>query len=208
VSLVFQDFVRYELTARENIAISDHARAGHRSAVSAAARQAGIDGALDELAAGYETMLSRAYEGGADLSVGQWQRVAVARAFFREAPVLILDEPAAALDAVAERRLHERLVELCRSRTVLLISHRFSTTRMADRICVMHAGRITETGTHDELMAQGGRYHDMFRLQAQGYLTEPVAGAPADGARTGQGRTAVPTDRLHTTGARSEGAAP
>ncbi|HYZ98811.1 MAG TPA: ATP-binding cassette domain-containing protein, partial [Acidimicrobiales bacterium] len=184
VSAVFQDFVRYELTARENVAISDHRHADDAATVAAAARRAGIDDVLGELPAGYETMLSRAYDGGTDLSVGQWQRVAVARAFYREAPVLILDEPAAALDAVEEQRLYERLVELCRSRTALLISHRFSTVRMADRICVMHAGRITEAGTHEELMALGGRYHQLFSLQARGYLPDRVDGVRADGVRT------------------------
>ena len=184
VSAVFQDFVRYELTARENVAISDHHRKDDAATVADAARQAGIDQVLGELQAGYETMLSRAYDGGTDLSVGQWQRVAVARAFFREAPVLILDEPAAALDAIEEQRLYERLVELCQSRTVLLVSHRFSTVRMADRVCVMHAGRITEAGTHDELMALEGRYHQLFSLQVRGYLPDRVDGVRADGVVT------------------------
>jgi ATP-binding cassette, subfamily B, bacterial len=175
VAAVFQDFVRYELTARENVAMSDHVRADDLAAVEAAARRAGIDGALERLGSGYETMLSRAYESGADLSVGQWQRVAVARAFFREAPLLILDEPAAALDAIAEQRLYQRLVELCASRSVLLISHRFSTVRLADRICVMHEGRIVEQGTHGELMALAGRYAEMFTVQASGYVQR---GAP------------------------------
>jgi ATP-binding cassette, subfamily B, bacterial len=212
VSAVFQDFVRYELTARENVAISDHVRAGEAASVAAAAQRAGIDGVLDGLTDGYETMLSRAYDGGADLSVGQWQRVAVARAFFREAPVLILDEPAAALDAVEEQRLYERLVELCRSRTVLLISHRFSTVRMADRICVMHDGRITEAGTHGELMALRGRYHELFSLQAQGYLADgrdsvDVARANGagrvDGERTDAAGRVVRAGRVD--GARAEG---
>jgi ATP-binding cassette, subfamily B, bacterial len=170
LAVVFQDFVRYELTARENIAVSDHARAGDLPAVREAARRAGIADALDRLPAGLETMMSRAYEGGATLSVGQWQRVAVARAFFREAPLLVLDEPAAALDALAEQRLYERLVELCSDRSVLLISHRFSTVRLADRIGVMHGGRIIEQGTHEELMERGGRYAELFELQASGFL--------------------------------------
>jgi ATP-binding cassette, subfamily B, bacterial len=170
VAAVFQDFVRYELTARENVAMSDYERIGDEPAVDAAARRAGIDEALLRLARGYDTMMSRAYDDGADLSVGQWQRVALARAFFREAPLLVLDEPAAALDAIAEKRLYERLVELCESRSVLLISHRFSTVRLAHRICVMHEGRIVEEGTHQELMELGGRYAELFRVQASGYL--------------------------------------
>ncbi len=169
LAAVFQDFVRYELSARENIAMSDHTRLDDLDAVRTSARRAGIDDALERLPDGYETMMSRAYEGGADLSVGQWQRVAVARAFFREAPLLILDEPAAALDAVAEQRLYERLVELVQSRSVLLVSHRFSTVRLADRICVVEAGRILEQGTHAELIALDGRYAELFNLQASGY---------------------------------------
>jgi ATP-binding cassette subfamily B protein len=187
VAVVFQDFVRYELTARENVAMSDHSRSDDSLAVATAARRAGIDGALERLSSGYETMMSRAYDGGADLSVGQWQRVAVARAFFREAPLLILDEPAAALDAMAEQRLYERLVELCESRSVLLISHRFSTVRMADRICVMHDGRIVEEGTHGELMAIQGRYAELFHVQASGYL-DTAGNGDRPAAPTGESR--------------------
>jgi ATP-binding cassette subfamily B protein len=170
VAVVFQDFVRYELTGRENIAMSDYERMGDMAAVEEAARRAGIDQVLESLPAGYETMMSRSYEPGAELSVGQWQRLAVARAFFRTAPVLILDEPAAALDAIAEHRLHERVVELCRSRSVLLISHRFSTVRLAQRICVVDGGRVIEQGSHEELMAlPGGRYAELFGIQASAY---------------------------------------
>ncbi len=182
LSVVFQDFVRYELTARENVGISDHPRLEELDAVRAAASLAGIDDALSRLPSDYETMLSRAYEGGGDLSVGQWQRVALARAFFRDAPLLLLDEPAAALDAIEEQRLFERLVALAEGRSVLLISHRFSTVRMADRICVMDGGRITELGTHDQLLALDGRYAQLFRLQARGYLPERPDAANLEGA--------------------------
>lgn len=174
VAAVFQDFVRYELTARENVALSDHGRLDDVPAAREAARSAGIDHVIDRLPSGYETMMSRSYEGGADVSVGQWQRIAVARAFFRDAPVLILDEPAAALDAIAEQELVDRLIELCRERSVLLISHRFSTVRMAHRICMMDAGRIVETGTHDQLMSIGGRYAELFELQARSYRSDPA----------------------------------
>jgi ATP-binding cassette subfamily B protein len=180
IAAVFQDFVRFELTARENIAMSEYARIDDMPGVTAAARRAGIDHALERLPSGYETMMSRSYDGGADLSVGQWQRLAVARAFFREAPLLILDEPAAALDAVAEKRLYERLVELCESRSVLLISHRFSTVRLADRICVLEGGRIAEQGAHEELMELGGRYAELFNLQASSYVGDQARGQPAD----------------------------
>jgi ATP-binding cassette subfamily B protein len=176
VAVVFQDFVRYELTAKENVTIGDHDRSDDRSA-EMAADTAGIGGALRALPRGWDTMLSRSYEGGADLSVGQWQRVAVARAFYRDAPLLILDEPAAALDAIAEHSLHERLVQLCTERSVLVISHRFSTVRMADRICVMEAGRVVEQGTHTELIALRGRYAELFELQASTYLDDPSAAA-------------------------------
>jgi ATP-binding cassette, subfamily B, bacterial len=117
-------------------------------------------------------MLGREFAGGYDLSIGQWQRVALARAFFRDAPLVILDEPTAALDARAESRLFDRLRELLRGRSVLLISHRFSSVRSADRIYVLDEGRVVEHGSHDELMAAGGRYADLFTLQARAYLGE------------------------------------
>jgi ATP-binding cassette, subfamily B, bacterial len=182
LAAVFQDFVRYELTARENIAISDHNRLDDFIGVATAAQRAGIAEVIEGLPVGYETMMSRAYDNGAELSVGQWQRVAVARAFFREAPLLVLDEPAAALDAMAEQRLYERLVELCSTRSVLLVSHRFSTVRMAHRICVVHDGRIVEEGTHEHLMGLGGRYAELFEMQASGFFDRRDAPEPADGA--------------------------
>jgi ATP-binding cassette subfamily B protein len=174
LGVVFQDFQRYEMTARANITISDTARVDDGAGAAAAARRAGIADVVEALPSGYDTMLSRSYEGGADLSVGQWQRIALARAFFRDSPVLILDEPAAALDPFAEQELVGRLHELSRDRTVLLISHRFSTVRLADTILVMAEGRIVESGTHDELMARSGRYADLFSAQAKGYLPDPA----------------------------------
>jgi ATP-binding cassette subfamily B protein len=173
VAVVFQDYQRYELSALENIAISDEGRLDDREAVASAAKRAGVDDIVEELPDGYDTILSRSYEDGADLSVGQWQRIAIARAFFRDAPLLILDEPAAALDPVAERELFERLKELVSNRSVLMISHRFSTVRMADRIFVMADGRIVEQGRHDDLLALNGRYAELFSIQAKGYLPDP-----------------------------------
>ena len=174
LSVVFQDFERYEMTAQANIAISDERRMNDQVAAATAAAYAGIALDIERLPRQYDTMLSRSYEGGADLSVGQWQRIAIARAFFRDSPLLILDEPAAALDALAEQALVERLEELAKGRSTLMISHRFSTVRMADKILVMADGRIVESGTHGELMALGGRYADLFSVQAKGYLPDPA----------------------------------
>ena len=136
-----------------------------------AAVHAGADDFLAKLPAGYETVLGPEFEGGNELSVGQWQRVALARAFFRDAPFIILDEPTAALDARAEHELFESIRTLCRGRSVLLISHRFSSVRSADRIYVLDGGRVAESGSHDELMALGGRYAELFTLQASAYLS-------------------------------------
>ena len=135
-----------------------------------AARQADADTFLSSLPNGYETVLGPEFEGGSDLSVGQWQRVALGRAFFRQAPFVILDEPTAALDPRAEHDLLERIRTLLAGRTVLLISHRFSSVLHADRIYVLHSGGVIEAGTHAELMARDGHYAELFRLQAAAYL--------------------------------------
>ena len=169
VAVIFQDFVRYALSARENIGLGRHESLSDEEGIRRAARTAGADADLERLPEGYETMLGPAFEGGTDLSVGQWQRVALSRALFRDAPFVILDEPTAALDALAEHDLFLRMRELLAERSVLLISHRFASVRMADRIHVMHEGSITESGTHDELVAHGGRYAELFRLQAAPY---------------------------------------
>jgi ATP-binding cassette subfamily B protein len=145
-----------------------------KAAAVTAATYAGIAADIERLPGQYDTVLSRSYDRGADLSVGQWQRIAVARAFFRQSPILILDEPAASLDALAEQALVERLEELVSGRTTLMISHRFSTVRKADKILVMADGRIVESGSHGELMAVRGRYADLFSVQAKGYLPDPA----------------------------------
>ncbi|MGI5414803.1 ABC transporter ATP-binding protein [Actinomadura luteofluorescens] len=174
VAVLFHDFERYLLPASDNIALGRPERAGDREAVERAARAAGADPFLRGLPDGYETLLGPEFAGGTDLSGGQWQRVALARAFFRDAPFVILDEPTATLDARAEHDLFERLRDLLAGRTVLLISHRFSTVRTADHIYVLAGGRIAEHGTHASLMAAGGRYAELFALQAEGYL-DPAA---------------------------------
>jgi ATP-binding cassette subfamily B protein len=175
VAVVFQDFERYLLPARENVGLGRHERIEDLEAIVSAAQRADADDFLARLPEGYETMLGREFAGGFDLSIGQWQRVALARAFFRDAPLVILDEPTAALDARAESRLFARIRDLLEGRSVLLVSHRFSSVRSADRIYVLDRGRVVEQGSHDELMAAGGRYAELFTLQAAAYLGERPA---------------------------------
>jgi ATP-binding cassette, subfamily B, bacterial len=171
IAVIFQDFVRFHLRARDNVGLGRVDAVDDLEGIRDAARHADADAFLSSLPNGYETVLGPQFEGGSDLSVGQWQRVALARAFFREAPFVILDEPTAALDPRAEHDLFERIRALLAGRTVLLISHRFSSVRHADRIYVLDGGRVTETGTHDELMARQGLYAELFRLQAAAFLT-------------------------------------
>jgi ATP-binding cassette subfamily B protein len=168
-AVIFQDFIRYSLPARDNIALGRHERRDDDAAVRAAAAGTGAHDDIVGLPQGYETMLGPAFEGGTDLSLGQWQRLALARVFFRDAPFVILDEPTAALDARAEAQLFEAIRTLLGGRSVLLISHRFSSVRTADRIHVLHDGRIAEAGTHCDLMDAGGRYAELFTLQAAAY---------------------------------------
>jgi len=169
VAVVFQDFMKYYLTAGENIGVGRHERITDQERIAAAARQAGAHDYLAALRDGYATRLGPQYFGGSDLSIGQWQRVALARAFFRDAPFLVLDEPTAALDPRAERDLFDRIRELASGRSVLLISHRFSSVRSADRIYVLSDGEIVEEGTHVQLMERRGPYAEMFTLQASAY---------------------------------------
>ena len=169
VAVIFQDFMRYLLPAHDNIALGNPTRFNDRTGVEDAAREAGIHDTLSALRQGYETILGPSYFGGSDLSGGQWQRMALARLFFRDAPVVILDEPAAALDPRAEVELYESMRRLFVDRGVLLISHRFASTRTADRIYVLRDGRIHEEGDHSELMAAGGYYAELFELQASQY---------------------------------------
>ena len=168
IGVIFQDFMRYEMTARENIAVGriDSAEDG---AVRGAAHKSLADQVIERLPKRYEQLLGLRFEGGVDLSGGEWQKVALARAYIRDAQVVILDEPTASLDARSEYEVFQRFAELTAGKTALLISHRFSTVRMADRIIVLEKGRIAEQGSHRELLSQGGRYSGMFELQAAGY---------------------------------------
>jgi ATP-binding cassette, subfamily B, bacterial len=168
-TVIFQDFARYFLTAEENVAISRIADVGDREAVRRAAALAGADAFLRALPGGYDSLLGPTFVGGSDLSIGQWQRVALARAYFRDAPMLILDEPTASLDPRGEYEIFQQVRRLAEGHTVVLVSHRFSSVRAADRILVLEGGRIVEEGGHDELMARGGLYAELFEIQAQGY---------------------------------------
>jgi ATP-binding cassette subfamily B protein len=167
--VIFQDFMRYEMTARENIAVGRIDYLTDDQRIHAAAEKSLADGVIERLAGGYEQMLGRRFEGGVDLSGGEWQKLALARAYLRDAQVLILDEPTAALDARAEFEVFQRFNELTTGKLALFISHRFSTVRMAERIIVLENGSISEEGSHDQLMARGGTYAGMFELQAASY---------------------------------------
>ena len=169
VGVIFQDFMRYEMTARENIAVGRIEEIGNDARLEAAARKSLANGVFEKLPHGMEQLLGRRFEGGVDLSGGEWQKFALARAYMRDAQVLILDEPTASLDARSEYEVFCRFSELTEGRMAVLISHRFSTVRMADRILVLEGGAIREHGTHDQLIALGGRYAEMFDLQASGY---------------------------------------
>jgi ATP-binding cassette subfamily B protein len=171
MSIIFQDYGQYQMTARENIGLSRTDRMQDDSAVRRAGEHSGAAEVVNELPERYETMLGRLFPGGRQLSGGQWQRLALGRLYFRPASVQIFDEPTAALDAIAEAAMIDRLRDHGRDRITILISHRFSTVRMAERIIVLHAGAVVESGSHHELLAKGGMYATLFNLQARGYIT-------------------------------------
>jgi ATP-binding cassette, subfamily B, bacterial len=171
IGAVFQDFVRYQFTAAENIGLGNPDHVEDRVRIEAAAERGGAAPLIETFPARYDTMLGGWFERGHEISAGQWQKLAIARAFMREdAEVLILDEPTASIDAEAEHELFQRFQSLAADRSAIVISHRFSTVRIADRIAVLHGGRLEELGTHRELVDRGGRYAHLFNLQAQGYL--------------------------------------
>jgi ATP-binding cassette, subfamily B, bacterial len=169
IGVIFQDFMRYEMTARENIAVGKIEELEDLRALEAAANKSLANELIAKLSGHYDQMLGRRFEGGVDLSGGEWQKIALARAYLRNAQLLILDEPTAALDARSEYEVFQRFAELTTGKMALFISHRFSTVRMADRIVVLETGRIAEEGTHELLTRMGGRYAEMFELQAASY---------------------------------------
>ena len=169
MGVIFQDFVKYEMTAAENIAVGRIAEVSNVDRIREAARASGADETLAKLPNGFDQLLGRRFEGGMDLSGGEWQKLAIARAYLRQAGILILDEPTAALDARAEHEIYTRFSDLATDHIVLLISHRFSTVKIAHRILVLDDGTIREEGTHEDLLARRGLYADMFELQAENY---------------------------------------
>jgi ATP-binding cassette subfamily B protein len=169
IGVIFQDFMRYEMTARENIAVGRIDEINNLPLLKTAADKSMADEVIERLPRDYEQMLGRRFESGVDLSGGEWQKIALARAYLRDAQVLILDEPTAALDARSEFEVFQRFAELTAGKSALFISHRFSTVRMADRIVVLENGRIAEDGNHEKLLNLGGRYAEMFEMQAASY---------------------------------------
>lgn len=169
VGVIFQDYMRYDMLAKENIGLGRVELLADQARIEQSARKSLAEEVINRLSGGYDQMLGRRFESGTDLSAGQWQKIALARAYMRDAQVLILDEPTASLDARSEFEVFQRFTDLTRDKMAVLISHRFSTVRMADRILVLENGQIREHGTHEELVALGGRYAELFELQAAGY---------------------------------------
>ena len=169
IGVIFQDFVRYHLPASENIGFGQIEALDRLDRIIESARKSGAHSIIESLPDGYQTMLGRWFHGGHELSVGQWQKIALARAFMRDAEILVLDEPTASLDAETEYEIFRHFQELTDGKMAILISHRFSTVRMADRIVVIQEGRIAEIGTHQELLRREGIYAHLFSMQAEGY---------------------------------------
>lgn len=169
IGALFQDFIRYQFTFKENVIFGDLSKKDDLKAIQEAIKKSGADNYLEDLPKGLDQIVGKTFEEGVDLSGGQWQKLALARAFFRDAPILILDEPTAAIDAKAEYEIFERVQKLQKDKTVIIISHRFSTVRNADRILVLDEGKIVEEGNHKTLMKKKGIYEELFNIQAKGY---------------------------------------
>ncbi|MBM4402418.1 MAG: ABC transporter ATP-binding protein, partial [Candidatus Cloacimonetes bacterium] len=169
MGVIFQDFVAYQNKARENIGFGDIRRLQKLTEIIKAAKKSGADKVIESLPEKYDTLLGKQFEGGHELSWGEWQKIALARGFFRDAQILILDEPTASLDAEAEYNLYKKFAQLAKDRVVVLISHRFSTVRVAEKIYVLDKGKLIEQGTHQQLIKQKGEYARLFTMQAEGY---------------------------------------
>jgi ATP-binding cassette subfamily B protein len=169
IGVIFQDFVRYQMTASRNIAVGKIEELENQERIGKAALQSLANTVIEKLPNQYNQMIGRRFTDGIELSGGEWQKMAIGRAYMRDAQVLVLDEPTAALDARAEYEVFQRFTDLTRGKSAILISHRFSTVRMADRILVLEKGQLKEIGTHEELLVQQGHYAELFELQAQGY---------------------------------------
>lgn len=169
ITMIFQDYIHYQLTARENIWIGDVRMNHDDDRIRSAAQQSGADEIISRLPHGYETVLGNQFDGGVELSIGEWQKIALARAFLRDAQLIILDEPTSAISARVEHDIFQAFRTLLNGRSALLISHRFSTVRMADLIYVLDEGRIVESGSHEELIHLGGQYAHLYEIQAQHY---------------------------------------
>jgi ATP-binding cassette subfamily B protein len=169
IAVVFQDWAAYHVTARDNIWFGDPRAQCNEARIRQAARASGADEVIARLPKGYDTVLGRWFESGEELSMGEWQKIALARAFVRDTQIVVLDEPTSFLDVEAEHEVFTRFRQLADGRTTILISHRLSTVRMADRIYLLEDGRVSESGRHDELMRSGGAYARLFETQAQSY---------------------------------------
>jgi len=169
VGIIFQDYLRYQMTFAQNIAVGNIQEQDNRALIENSAKQSLADVLAEKLPFHYDQMLGKRFSQGVELSGGEWQKVALARAYMKDAQLLILDEPTAALDARAEYEVFQRFAELTKGKSAVLISHRFSTVRMADRILVLEKGQLIEIGSHEELILKKGRYAELFDLQAMGY---------------------------------------